>query len=300
VSNFQDYLPFYFVSRLLQNNISVSYRMNAPESGYITRGYSAVFTSKPLLICDNIVLRPSIWEPLIPEPKTSNALRAFEALDGHFAHSINSGLSYAIFDSEYQFLRPESAASGGRLYWDELDPEARGFEASGRQEMVARMDFPLVCIALSVDAFDRMPDGASEAFYDFMPMVRDLSNFLAGADGRPKGSWEPARTGEVLLRSGCVTKPGYERRGLMSALNRFVMLEARARAYRGIRVGVASPSVYRNWMKPPPGCRSSVVAYLDLWALELEDEEGNMVRPYINSGMERDGWLIWCDLTVKP
>lgn len=91
------------------------------------------------------LLRPSsIWEPLLPEPKAANALRAFSALDGHFSHAIRSGHSYAVVDSEYAFRRPGSAETGGRLYWDELDPGDPDFAAQGGRLMYEGMDFPLV------------------------------------------------------------------------------------------------------------------------------------------------------------
>ncbi|KAI1849689.1 hypothetical protein JX266_004638 [Neoarthrinium moseri] len=248
------------------------------------------------LSIEGFMLRPSIWQPLVPEPRTANALRAFTALEGHFAHSINSGLCFGIFDREYEFRRAKSTSQGGDLYWHELDPDHDDFEIIGEKQMIDAMDFPLVCVALSVDAFDRKPDDASRALYECMPLVKALGTYLARLDKRPASSRQPDARGEVMIRSGCVTKLGYEGRGLMTALNHFVMLEAKARGYGAVTAGIGSPTVYRSWMNAPVGCLSSVIAYFDIWGIELEDEEGSLVRPYADSGVSREGWLIWCDL----
>ncbi|ETS75602.1 hypothetical protein PFICI_12546 [Pestalotiopsis fici W106-1] len=252
------------------------------------------------------LLRPSIWQPLLPEPKVGNALRAFAALDGHFMHAINSGCSYAIVDSEYEFRKAESAVTGGCLYWDQLDPEDPDFETKGTMLMLEGMDFPVV-VRLALDVLDKKPDTATQDLYDFIPLVRELGTWLSVRGGSKSSSPgdapsssrhdQPASWGEALIRSGCVTKEGYEGRGLMTALNRFMMLEARARGYRTISVGVADWSVYRCWMSPPPGCRSRITAEFRVWDIELEDEDGRLVRPYVNSGINEQGWLIRCDLS---
>ncbi|KAK6085178.1 hypothetical protein SCUP234_02119 [Seiridium cupressi] len=248
------------------------------------------------LMIHGFFLRPSIWQPLLPKPKVSNALRSFNAIGGHFSHSIDSGHSYAIIDSEYEYKRPESASSGGALYWDELDPSDPDFERDGKDKMLERMDCPVVCIALSVDGFDQKPAEATRALYEFMPLVRELGNYFSRRSKESGESWDPTERGELLIRSGCVTKAGYEGQGLMTALNHFVMLEAKAKGFQAISVGVGSPSVYRNWMKAPPGCHSKILAHLDVWDIELEDDQGRTIRPYVNSEMSKQGWLIWCDL----
>jgi hypothetical protein len=242
------------------------------------------------------LLRPSIWQPLLPEPRVSNALRAFSAMDGHFFHAIDSGNSYAIFDSEYKYRQRESFRSKGGLYWNELDPDDPDFEQTGKEKMLEGMDFPMVCMALSVDGYDKRPDDATRSLYDFMPLARELGNYFSRRAKESGTPWEPTERGELLIRSGCVTKVGYEGRGLMAALNHFVMLEAKAKAYRAISVGVGNPSIYRNWMKAPPGCRSTIISNVSVWDIELEDDEGRKVRPYVDSGMSKQGWLIWCDL----
>lgn len=141
---------------------------------------------------------------------------------------------------------------------------------------------------------DKKSDQATRDLYALMPLVRELGTWLSAREEH--GSRPPAVSGESLVRSGCVTKLGFEGRGLMTALNRFMLLEARARGYRAVRAGVSDGSVYRCWMSPPGGCRSSVAASFRLREIELEDEDGRLVRPYVGSQVDEYGWLIRCEL----
>ncbi|KAK7989603.1 hypothetical protein PG989_009918 [Apiospora arundinis] len=256
------------------------------------------------LAVQGFLLGPSIWEPLMAAPKTRNALRAFDALGGYYMHAVNSGLSYGVFDSEYEFARPQSkidptaAAAPGALYWNELDPDTDpDFETGGgRRRMVDGMDFPLVCVALSCDLAVKPPADIVEALHAFFPLQKGVSQFWRDRDPRPKGTWEPQGPGEVCARMGCVTKPEYQGRGLMTALNHFVMLDLKAKGFRAMNAGIGVPSVYRNWMNAPTGCKSHSYLDVNIWEIEVEDEDGRKVKPYADSGMAKEGWLMWCDL----
>lgn len=120
------------------------------------------------------------------------------------------------------------------------------------------------------------------------------------------------------MRNGCITKREYQGRGLMTALNRFITLEARARGFRGLSLGTNSPTVMRNYFfdaddeeerrRNPMAAarmRSSVFAHVeDLYEYRLEDlgvegskgEEGKQVYPFKGYDFNRNVWLIWCDL----
>ncbi|KAK7908436.1 hypothetical protein PG985_015739 [Apiospora marii] len=277
------------------------------------------------LAVQGFLLGPSIWSPLMAAPKTRSALQAFDALHGYYMHAVNSGVSYGVFDSEYEFARPESKStdttppgtsngdsntngdvngsghesSGGAVYWRELDPDAPDFETGGgARRMVEGMDFPLVCVALSCDLAAKPPPDIVEALYAFFPLQKGVSQYWRDRDPRPKGTWEPRDVGEVCARMGCVTKPEYQGRGLMSALNHFVMLDLKARGFRAMNAGIGVPSVYRNWMNAPAGCRSYSYLDLDMLEIEVEDEDGRKVKPYKDSGMAREGWLMWCELNA--
>lgn len=211
------------------------------------------------LAVQGFLLGPSIWSPLMAAPKTRSALRAFDALHGYYMHAVNSGVSYGVFDSEYEFARAESAStattpasngsaataaatsngysngvgsgreqhesSGGAVYWHELDPDAADFETGGgARRMVEGMDFPLVCVALSCDLAAKPPPDIVESLHAFFPLQKGVSQYWRDRDPRPKGTWEPKGTGEVCARMGCVTKPEYQGRGLSEYLFGFVVL----------------------------------------------------------------------------
>ena len=73
--------------------------------------------------------------------------RAVEYLN---THQIDCGMSFGIFDLEYKFRRPESAASGGTLYWVPDDGVTDG------SKLLKQMDFPLFTIALAYDAINEL------------------------------------------------------------------------------------------------------------------------------------------------
>ncbi|KAI0144265.1 hypothetical protein GGR57DRAFT_482558 [Xylariaceae sp. FL1272] len=245
----------------------------------------------------------SIWKPLLPHPKTANALRGLDKLAGYYQHALTSGFSFGIFDTQYVFSHPQSAATGRMLHWrGGLDPGQLEFETYGADQMRVAMDFPLVCMALSCDAFAPVDPRVMQNVNELMPLQAQLNAFLSSAsDDFGKGKGKATRGsvtdyGQILSRFGCVTRLGYENRGLATALNRFVMLEAKAWGFRGIRVGTGNASVLRFWMDPPKGFQSEIVAHWNFEDIEMQDEEGRVVKPYRESGM-RDGWEVYCNLS---
>ncbi|KAK8139021.1 hypothetical protein PG984_002401 [Apiospora sp. TS-2023a] len=265
------------------------------------------------LAVQGFLLGPSIWSPLMAAPKTRSALRAFDALHGYYMHAVESGVSYGVFDSEYEFARPESKStaaaaaassngdsihgnengteyepSGGAVYWHELDPDTDpdDFEnGGGARRMVAGMDFPLVCVALSCDLAAKPGPDIVEALHAFFPLQRGSASTGATATRGPRGRGSPAASARSVL-------------GWVSALNHFVMLDLKARGFRAMNAGIGVPSVYRNWMNAPAGCRSYAYLDLNILEIEVEDNGGRKVKPYADSGMDKEGWLMWCDLNV--
>ncbi|KAK8079197.1 hypothetical protein PG994_003004 [Apiospora phragmitis] len=257
--------------------------------------------------------------------------RAFTELDGFHRFLVASGLSYAIFDTEYDFQRAGSATAGGHLYWKDdgllrLGPQRQDGDEDDVAEvdrMVEGMDFPLVCHGLSYDEFTPPPAEVQQALHEFYPLRGPVFGYIdRHLDKRPRDHPDrqpPTAPGRPwYMRHGCITKRGYERRGLMTALNRFIALEARARGFRGLSVGTNSPTVMRSYLfdtdddeekrKNPmaaAGMRSSVFAEVeDLCKYRLEDfgvkgeegEEGKEVFPFRGYDFKRNVWLMWCDL----
>ncbi|KAK7912117.1 hypothetical protein PG985_014598 [Apiospora marii] len=293
------------------------------------------------LYSDGFLLRPTPWVAMsqAAPPGTSSvdlARRAFTELDGFHRYLAGSGLSYAIFDAAYAFARPGSAAVGGRLYWEDdglLDTQRRqdgGSNDNSNAEadrMVKGMDFPLVCYGLSFDGFAPPPPEVQRALQAFYPLRGGVfAHIDRHLDKRPRDhpDRQPlTRPGQVLVRNGCITKREYQGRGLMTALNRFIALEARARGFRGLSVGTNSPTVMRSYFFDPDdegeggrnpmaaaGMRSSLFAHVeDLFELRLEDlgvegpkeeekeeKRGEEIYPFRGYDFNRNVWLIWCDL----
>ncbi|KAI0127041.1 hypothetical protein BJ170DRAFT_724751 [Xylariales sp. AK1849] len=238
-------------------------------------------------------LRTSIWTPILREPKMANALKALTNLSDYYNHSIKSGISYGVFDTEYRFTRPEPSSTGGALYWHELDSA----DPDLHRKMIDAMDFPLVSLALSFDCYDQRTADFEEPLLEILPLHPFLMAELGKGDKRPAESWLPRALGEVVCRCGTITKPGYENRGLMTALNSFLMLELKAQGFRGIFIGIAGTPVYRVYTKPPAGCKSVVLHHFNVEEIELEDHERNKYKPYIDCGL-KEGWLVWCDLEL--
>ncbi|KAK8030070.1 hypothetical protein PG993_011361 [Apiospora rasikravindrae] len=295
------------------------------------------------LYSDGFLLRATPWVAMnrTAPPGRSRvnlALSAFTELDGFHRYLVNSGLSYAIFDTEYAFQRPGSAEAGGHLYWDDggvflgqhehQRQQNRGDYDEDEEDdakvnrLVEGMDFPLVCYGLSYDAFAPYPAETQKIVNAFYPLRGPMFEYIdQHLDKRPRDHPDrqpPTRPREILMRNGCITKRGYEGRGLMTALNRFIALEARARGFRGLSLGTNSPTVMRSYFfnaddekkkgKNPmaaAGMRSSVFAHVDnLGQFRLSDfgikEEngidGKEVYPFRGYWFSQKVWLIWCDL----
>lgn len=71
----------------------------------------------------NVFYSP-IWAVVYPDNQTKRLYDGTEASAYLVAHQIESGLSYGVFDTNYAFKRPESAATGGKLYWDHANLDA--------------------------------------------------------------------------------------------------------------------------------------------------------------------------------
>ena len=88
------------------------------------------------------IFHSPIWAPTYPNRQAARAYRLQKTGTNFIAINIISGLSYGVFDTEYKFKRPESAATDGRLWWDDRNTDATG------AELLEQMDFPLVSIAM--------------------------------------------------------------------------------------------------------------------------------------------------------
>lgn len=150
------------------------------------------------LYSDGFLLRATPWVAMsqAAPPGTSPAnlaRRAFTELDGFHRYLATSGLSYAIFDTEYSFRRPGSAAAGGHLYWEEdgllatQQDQQQQDDSAEMDRMIDGMDFPLVCYGLSFDGFAPPPAAVQEALRAFYPLRGPLFAYIdRHLDQRPR------------------------------------------------------------------------------------------------------------------
>ncbi|KAL7619793.1 hypothetical protein AAE478_010336 [Parahypoxylon ruwenzoriense] len=238
-----------------------------------------------------------IWSAIYEGRLASEALRAHRLCKAFYQMPempAKNGLSFCIWDKEFIFKRPESAAKGGVCYWDEFDINDPDLEFNGRQKLLAALDFPVVSIGLSFDKFVPGDPKGWEAALEALPLYAPMGKFYEAHDPRPKGSWEPTAAGQVIERAGTGTMDGYHGKGLMKALARFIMLEMKSRGYRAIQINCGAPQVHRVWSNPPSPFRSTTLGTFPTWIFEAE-EGGKRVKPYEKSKLA-NLFLVWTEL----
>ncbi|KAH8894617.1 hypothetical protein GQ53DRAFT_683261 [Thozetella sp. PMI_491] len=218
----------------------------------------------------------TLWSVIYTEDVTKRIYEALEKNEYIARHQIESGLSYGVFDLEYQYKRPESALTGGKLYWDVTNTEATP------KELLDQMDFPLVSVALSYDATNPFDPEKVKPVLAIRPLYGVVVTQLRAGDKRDPKSWMPKSPGEVLLRNGTSTRIDYSKQGLMKLMAHWLMHDAAARGYRAIQIECASDSVHHVWMNPPEPYKAELISSLDTGAYE-ETVEGKKIKPFAPS-----------------
>ena len=95
-------------------------------------------------------------------------------------HQIDSGMSFGIFDLEYK--RPESAATRGKLYWDEKELHIDG------PTLLKQMDFPLCSVALAYDGINEFDLPKMMPLIETLPLFATLFHELEIIDKRDPAS----------------------------------------------------------------------------------------------------------------
>ncbi|KAI1098350.1 hypothetical protein F4804DRAFT_325038 [Jackrogersella minutella] len=238
-----------------------------------------------------------IWSAVYEGRQTIEALKAHHACKPFYElpeMAAKNGLSYCIWDKEFVFKRPESAAQGGACYWDDFDLSNTDIEVGGRQNLLDALDFPLVGFGLSFDKFLPGDQKEWEAANKALPLNVPMGKYFETHDPRPKGSWEPTGAGQVIERVGTGTRSGYHGQGLMKALARFIMLEMKSKGYRAIQITCGAPQLHHVWSNPPKPFRSSTLGAFPTWIFEME-EDGKKIRPYEKSNLG-NLYLVWTEL----
>ncbi|KAK7957193.1 uncharacterized protein PG986_006415 [Apiospora aurea] len=176
---------------------------------------------------------------------TDRTYKVFAAMDHLVEHQIASGLSLGIFDTEYQYKRPESAAAGGKLWWDPTELSADG------DELMARMDFPLLSVALAYDGFSPFDTSRIAPVAQALPDFAESLHALEARDGRDPAGWKPTGPRQVLMRNATATKLDEGGKGLMRHLAHRIMRQAAEDGFRGIQIEGYHDSVTAGWSNPP-------------------------------------------------
>lgn len=242
--------------------------------------------AKAIITHSNLFNSP-VWSVLYPDKGTEapRAYNMFRTLDYHHLHSINSGHSYGVFDTEYVFKRPESAATGGKLYWDFENLSATGVD------LLDQMDFPLVHVALGYDAFEPMDLARLGEFVSYLPELGILFKILEEQDPRDPEEKKPKAKGEAIIRSGTCTRGGYERLGLTKGVAHWYMKEKAREGFRSIQIDSAAKAVDTVWGNPPAPFTAQVTNGFETRELEVEGEDGVKRKPFVPAD-------VWCARTV--
>lgn len=250
------------------------------------------------LMVHGMLLRAPVWRPVIPKPEVKTLLQAFDTLRLYYAHTFQNGLSYAIYDKEYVFKRPESAATNGALYWHEIDVEDPDLEEKGEQWMLEKMDFPIIALALSYDLVEPPPRESMGVMATLAPLWGQMmAKYAEAILGNTGFMPQPTGAGQYIHRSGQVTRLDYEGRGLGKLFSWWVMYEMASKGYRGILVGAGNFTITRIWLHSDAPFESTAILQQDMEELEVEFE-GEKVSPYVGAGLKDFNYLL-CDLSNR-
>ncbi|KAJ5975036.1 hypothetical protein N7481_008743 [Penicillium waksmanii] len=207
--------------------------------------------------------------------QTILAYQQYHAVEDLVRHTINSNMSFGVFDTEYTYRYPSSIKTGGKLHWDVND-----IRASSKQ-LLHQIDFPLVSIALSHDAADPPDEHVMRRHLDIRPGYAQLCAHLESLiPASARDGYRDAPLGKVLMRKGSVTRGDYEGRGIMKGLALWLVVEAKRRGFEIIEIPVSNAIVRRVWENLPPPCRVVVMAEYVIEDLEVCDENGRKKRPF--------------------
>lgn len=220
-----------------------------------------------------------VWPVLYPNDLTARLNASLSpAADYLFSHQVNSGLSFGIFDTEYKYKNPASAATNGALYWDANDASTTG------EKFLEQMDFPLVSIALSYDGSNPLDNDLLGPLMEILPAYGPIYGELLRLDKRDPASWKATGPKQVLMRNATATRIDYAGNGqrLMKHLAHFVMREAKKNGYRGIQIETIHDAVNKVWLAalPDEGMTGEIISDIPNVGDMEETVEGETRKPY--------------------
>jgi hypothetical protein len=231
------------------------------------------------ILCHSNAFHSPVWSKIYPADQTARFYAAFDGATYLVRHQIDSGLSYGVFDTEYVFKRPESAATGGAVYFQNESDRDPTLSPDG---LLNQMDFPLASIALAFDAADPMDLTRITGLLQALPDFATFASRLEARDTREKSSWEATGPFQVLKRMGTATRADYMGLGITKIMAHWLMFNAAENGFRGINIECYHDAVNHIWTHPPEPFRAEEVAVfrVDEYEEEGEKEGDEVVRPY--------------------
>ncbi|KAK5625365.1 hypothetical protein RRF57_001081 [Xylaria bambusicola] len=214
------------------------------------------------------VFSSPIWRNLYPHNKTARFYGLYQASHFLVKHQIRSGLSLGIFDTEYVFRNPSSASLGGALYFDSSDTSL------DEDELLKRMDTPLVSIACAFDAFDMLDNRFVAPVTGRLPASASFYEALGGDD-----EW-PTAPGQVLRRMGTATRADAAGEGFMKAMAHDMMRRAAEVGFSRIQIECFHDAVTAVWANPPAPFKGEVAREVNTYALDEIDAQGRRRFPF--------------------
>lgn len=240
-----------------------------------------------------------VWAPVYKGTAAKLCLQNFPEPDlvALYRYRVTEGISFGVFDTQYVFKRPESAATGGAVYWHELDPNDPALESEGGARLLEAMDFPLVSISLGHDQGKGSASSPAQSS-EYWPMRTRFMQQVVACDPRPEGAREAKEPGVTLGRSGTYTRWDYAGLGLMGKLAEFVVLEAAARGFTSMQIPCGNDAVYRRYMKPHKDWKGRLLFEAPVRDIEVEGEDGKTTRPF-EACTIYSVKFVWLDLVAK-
>ncbi|KAF3023568.1 hypothetical protein E8E14_011041 [Neopestalotiopsis sp. 37M] len=212
------------------------------------------------------------WRDWLPERNlTALAYEVLGTSEYLMRHQLESGYSLGMFDKEYQFKNPDSAPTGGKLWWDDENANADG------QLLLEQMDFPLVSIALAYDSINPLDPAGMAPLIASLPPTKDIFGILAALDPRDPATWCATAPGQVLFRNATNTRADYEGHGLMARMARHMMFRSAEQGFRAIQIECMNNPVTHVWSHPPPPFKGEIISEFQTKTYQEKDENGKMV-----------------------
>lgn len=227
------------------------------------------------LMAFGFVHRTKLWMALVPDDeKVPLTLRAYVGMKDLALHMIKSGKTIAVYDKEYVYKRPESAATGGKLWWDVNDKTAT------RAQLLEHMDFPLVHLAAAFDQFDKPNPEVSSAASGSIPPMAHAFRALGSRDPRSPEESMASGPRQTLSRVATVTQEGYEGQKLMKMTAHYMMRKTAEEGFRAMQIQCFSDAVTHVWSNPPEPFKARKICELDYYSYEETNEKGETTFPF--------------------